>query len=228
MEQDTLFGLGKMRIYNSQTPIPIHQISELDEKTNRLGKMGAEICCEMNNSRRKKDFLLPYLTGLRLDYGWHLDRTTTLDMNSLGDVSRVFAVDENGVEDHALNYLKRFRIINEDGFWQMYLLYNAASVMPTWWHGNYALRGYVFTLSDIKYLEHMPTEAKEEFRQKRLLLPKVNKLKNTANIKVTYWHVNEGLCRETVKIIVNDEGRLISYKTVKREVLYETCYHIDY
>ena len=228
MEHDTLFGIGKMRIYNPHTPIPIHQISELDENTNRLGKMGAEICCEMNNTRRKKDFLLPYLTGLRMDYGWHLDRTTTLDMNSIGDVSRVFAVDENGVEDHALNYLKRFRIINEDGFWQMYLLYNAASVMPAWWHGCYVLRGYVFTLSDIKYLEYMPAEDKKMFSQRKLLLPKVIKRKNSANVKVTYWHDNEGLCRETVKITVNGDGRVISYKTVKREVLYQTCYRIDY
>lgn len=225
MGKDTLFELGKMRIYNSQTPIPIHQISELDGKTNRLGKMGAEICCEMNNTRRKKDYLLPYLSGLRIDYGWHLDSTTTLNMDDIGDVSKIFAVNEEGVKDNPMNFKKRFRVIDEDGFWQMYLLENSSTVMPTWWHGNYILRGYVFTLEDIKYLDVLTEEEKRVLSQKRLLLPQVRILdkfnERSATVKATYWNDWEGLCRETVKITLDRDRRVESIKTIKRDVLVE-------
>ena len=135
--QDSIFDIDTKRIYNDCTPIPIHKISLMDDKTNRLGIMGAEICCEMNNHRRKKDYLLPYLTGLRIDYGWHLERSLAKMDCGLGDTSWIYAVNESGEEDkEQMHFLKRFRIVNDDGFWQMYLLYNAERVMPVWWHGH--------------------------------------------------------------------------------------------
>ena len=216
------------RIYNDCTPIPIHKISSIDDKTNRLGVMGAEICCELNNKRRKKDYLLPHLTGLRLDYGWHLDRDQP-DERGTGDVSRLYTVSDNGEEDRdPMHYLKRFRIINEDGFWQMYLLYNAIRVMPAWCHGLYVMRGYIFTLSDIKYIENMLDSDKATYSQKKLLLPKIKILKNSANIKVTYWSDHEGLCRETVKISVDDDGRMTSIQKTKRDVLVHNHIIIHY
>ena len=218
--QDSLFDTNTKRIYNDCTPIPIHKISLTDDKTNRLGIMGAVICCEMNNHRRKKDYLLPYLTGLRIDYGWHLERSLAKMDCGLGDTSWVYAVNENGEEDKdQMHFLKRFRIVNDDGFWQMYLLYNAERVMPVWWHGLYVVRGYVFTLSDIRLIENMEDSDKETFSKKKLLLPKVNVIKNSANIKVTYWSDHDGFCRETVKITIDDDGRLTSIKRTKQEVL---------
>lgn len=210
----------RMRIYNDCTPIPVHKILELDENTNMLGMMGANICSEMSNKLRKKNYLLPFLTGLRMDYGWRLDKKLDLNKNSIGDSSRLFAVNEKEeVDMDRSSYLKRFRIIDEDGFWQMYLLYNAEDVMPAWWHGLYGLRGYVFTLSDIKYIENMFDSDKEIFSKRKDLLPEIEVGKNFAKIKATYWDDQEGLCRETVRIIVDDDGRLISYKRIKREVL---------
>ena len=218
--QDSLFDIDTKCIYNDCTPIPIHKISLMDDKTNRLGIMGAEICCEMNNHRRKKDYLLPYLTGLRIDYGWQLERSLAKMDCGLGDTSWIYAVNESGEEDKdQMHFLKRFRILNDDGFWQMYLLYNAERVMPVWWHGHYVVRGYVFTLSDIRLIENMEDSDKETFSKKKLLLPKVNVMKNSANIKVTYWSDHDGFCRETVKITIDDDGRVTSIKRTKQEVL---------
>ncbi len=219
----------KMKVYNSCTPIPIHKIKELDENTNRLGVMGAEICSEMNNKQRKKDYLLPFLTGLRLDYGWHLDRKIETEDNGFGDNCWVYAVNENGdIDRDEINYLKRFRVVNEDGFWQLYLLHNSITVMPAFWHGFYLVRGYVFTLKDLKYLEYMSDEDKELYSQKKLLLPKVSLRGNVATIKVTYWHDNDGLCRDTVKISVDEDGRMNSIKTARRDIIVKTFVHIMY
>ena len=229
MERSKIPNRIRMRIYNDCTPIPFHKISLMDDKTNRLGIMGAEICCEMNNKLRKKNYLLPFLTGLRMDYGWRLDKKLDLNEKSIGDSSYLFAINEKDeVDMNRSNYLKRFRIINEDGFWQMYLLYNTTSVMPAWWHGLYGLRGYVFTLSDIRQIENMEESDKETFSRKKLLLPKVNIMNNSANIKVTYWSDHEGLCRETVKITIDDDGRLTSIKRTKRDVLAPNHIIIDY
>ena len=229
MGQITLFDTKKTRIYNSCTPIPIHKISEFDDSTNRLGIMGAEICCEMNNKQRKKNYLLQFLTGLRLDYGWRLDRKLTLNTNSIGDSCHIYTVNENGEIDYdELSYLKRFRVINEDGFWQLYLLHIAETVMPAYWHGLYLMRGYIFTLNDLKYLEYLSNEEKKILSQKKLLLPKVKIQENGATIKVTYWADNDGLCRETVKILVDENSRMTSIKTIKREVISKTYIQICY
>lgn len=216
----TITNQVKMMIYNRCTPIPVHKIYELDENTNRLGMMGANICSEMSNKLRKNNYLLPFLTGLRIDYGWRLDKKLELDENTIGDNSYIFLVNEKGETDmDRSSYLKRFRIIDKDGFWQMYLLYHSWSVMPAWWHGLYGLRGYVFSLPDINYIENMYDSDKEIFSRDKTLLPQIEVGRNFAKIKATYWDDQEGLCRETVRIIVDDDGRLISYKRIKREVL---------
>ena len=212
----------KLRIYNPCPPIPIHKIKVLDDNTNRLGVMGAEIFSEMNNKLRKKNYLLPFLTGLRMDYGWRLDKKLELNTKGIGDSGYLFAVNEKGeTEMKCSHYLKRFRIINEDGFWQMYLLYHSWSVMPAYWHGLYGLRGYVFSLSDIRYIENMYDSDKEIFSKNKELLPRIDVRKNFADIVATYWDDQEGLCRETVRIIVDDDGRMISIKRTGREVLVE-------
>jgi hypothetical protein len=174
----------------------------------------------MSNKLRKNNYLLPFLTGLRIDYGWRLDKKLELDENTIGDNSYIFLVNEKGETDmDRSSYLKRFRIIDKDGFWQMYLLYHSWSVMPAWWHGLYGLRGYVFSLPDINYIENMYDSDKEIFSRDKTLLPQIEVGRNSAKIKATYWDDQEGLCRETVRIIVDDDGRLISYKRIKREVL---------
>ena len=229
MEANKVSDRIRMRIYNKCTPIPVHKILELDENTNRLGMMGANICSEMSNKLRKKNYLLPFLTGLRMDYGWRLDKKLDLNKNSIGDSSHLFAVNEKEeVDMDRSSYLKRFRIINEDGFWQMYLLYHAWSVMPAWWHGLYGLRGYVFTLSDIKHIENMYDSDKEIFSKRKDLLPQMNIGRSFANIKATYWDDQEGLCRETVRIIVDDDGRVISIKRIKKDVLVPNHIHFCY
>ena len=100
--------------------------------------------------------------------------------------------------------------------------------MPAWWHGLYVMRGYIFTLSDIKYIENMLDSDKATYSQKKLLLPKIKILKNSANIKVTYWSDHEGLCRETVKISVDDDGRMTSIQKTKRDVLVHNHIIIHY
>lgn len=207
------------RIYNNCTPIPIHKISLMDDKTNRLGVMGANICCELNNNRCKKGYVLPYLTGLRLDYGWHLDRDLPNE-RGIGDTSWLYAVNENGEEDRDKeHYLSRFRIVNDDGFWQMYLLYIAENVMRAWWHGLYIMRGYIFTLSDIQYIKNMYDSDKETLSENRRLLPKIYIKNRIATIKATYWSDHKGLCQETVKIAIDEDGRLKSIKKISTDIL---------
>ena len=192
--------------------------------------MGAEICCEINDiCYRKRRYLLYFLTGLRLDDGWYLDRTFPKDDNFSGELSRLFAANDKGeVEYIKEHYLRRFRIISEDGFWQIYLLYNAISVMPAYWHGLYLMRGYIFTLSDIKYIENMKESDKAIFSKQKQLLPELKIKKNSATIIVTYWSDRKGLCRETVEINIDDDCRMTSIKTTKEEILVPNHIHIRY
>ncbi len=119
--------------------------------------------------------------------------------------------------------------------WQFYLLYNASTVMPFFWHEGYNCRDYVFSADDMKenlkririYNDDSldrsdagsPVKV-DSFTEGYDFSPKVAVNENTAVISCYYWNDWKGLVHETVEIEVS--GMLVSsYIRLGEEIVYQ-------
>lgn len=101
---------------------------------------------------------------------------------------------------------------NEVGIWQAFLLQIAPHMMPTFWHGGYSSREYLFNLDDLKNKE---VDCSKYYQDESL--PRVDIIgENTARITCTYWNDWRGLCRETVQV-----NRNMEFENIQVDVLVE-------
>lgn len=129
--------------------------------------------------------------------------------HSVGDNSYFYIETKKGSQDRLV-----FRHITASpsiaAAWQIYLLHNASSAMPVFWHGAYLLRDYIFDeaiLNDYRPLECHDISG---FSRENLLLPKVvfSSDRETANVYCTYWNDWKGLIRECLQITFLPNGKI--------------------
>lgn len=107
------------------------------------------------------------------------------------------------------------------GAWQTYLFSIASTVLPTFWHGGYIRRTYIFKHDDLKDVitTHNLGEA-PLYGIKDDIQPKVKIRGNEATVQCCYWNEWEGLVRETM-LVKFSEGTVLSIERKDNEVLFE-------
>ena len=111
---------------------------------------------------------------------------------------------------------------SEMGAWQAYLLSVAMTMLPTWWHGGYFRRKYIFQIEDLwnhgqKISLFGPRfEQNEEYE----VAPQVIKINDNTAISACYWNDWEGLVREKISLSMLD-GKVHFKYPFDKEVLYK-------
>ena len=94
--------------------------------------------------------------------------------------------------------------------WQIYLLHHARTVMPTFWHGGYIVRDYIFDEASLN--DYIPLECYDisGLSRENVLLPEVilSADRRTADVYCTYWNDWKGLMRDHLKITFLRNGRI--------------------
>lgn len=111
---------------------------------------------------------------------------------------------------------------NEMGAWQAYLLYTAKTKLPTWWHGGYIHRDFIFYPSDLDKFIELEGIDLTHFGPNGYLFPSVEMKGKTAYVNCCYWNYWKGLVRETVQIDF-ENNKVARIETIKTETLME--YH---
>ena len=107
------------------------------------------------------------------------------------------------------------------GIWQAYLLSMAPTVLPTFWHGGYIRRTYIFSHKDLEEIDELRRNGKAPlFGIKDIVSPKVKIRGSEGTIECCYWNDWEGLVRETLKVTYANNS-VISITQTKAEVLCE-------
>jgi ADP-ribosylglycohydrolase len=107
------------------------------------------------------------------------------------------------------------------GIWQAYLLSMAPTVLPTFWHGGYIRRTYIFSHKDLEEIDELRRNGEAPlFGIKDVVSPKVKIRGSEGTIECCYWNDWEGLVRETLKVMYANNS-VISITQTKAEVLYE-------
>lgn len=108
-----------------------------------------------------------------------------------------------------------------NGIWQAYLLSIAPTVLPTFWHGGYIHRTYIFSHKDFEEIDELSRNGEAPlFGIKDVVSPKVKIRGSEGTIECCYWNDWEGLVRETLNVTYVNNS-VISIKRTKAEVLYE-------
>ena len=107
--------------------------------------------------------------------------------------------------------------------WELYLLLKSPSVMPTYWHGGYIRRKYIFSKSDMESIEALRGKDISMLFSDKKLLPCVtieNKDFDTvdfvekeyhADIYCCYWSEWEGLVREHTCVTISN-NKVVSFE----------------
>ncbi|MBQ1268604.1 MAG: hypothetical protein IIY03_03825, partial [Muribaculaceae bacterium] len=94
--------------------------------------------------------------------------------------------------------------------WQIYLLHHARTVMPTFWHGGYIVRDYIFDEASLN--DYIPLECYDisGLSRENVLLPEVilSADRRTADVYCTYWNDWKGLMRDHLRITFLQNGRI--------------------
>lgn len=106
------------------------------------------------------------------------------------------------------------------GIWQAYLLSIAPTVLPTFWHGGYIRRTYIFAHQDLAKVDELFRKDEPLYSIKDFVSPKVKIRGYEGTIECCYWNEWEGLVRETLKVTYGN-NTVLSFKRIKEEVLYE-------
>lgn len=108
-----------------------------------------------------------------------------------------------------------------NGIWQAYLLSIAPTVLPTFWHGGYIHRTYIFSHKDFEEIDELSRNGEAPlFGIKDVVSPKVKIRGSEGTIECCFWNDWEGLVRETLNVTYVNNS-VISIKRTKAEVLYE-------
>lgn len=95
------------------------------------------------------------------------------------------------------------------------------TVLPTFWHGGYIRRTYIFSHKDLEEIDELRRNGKAPlFGIKDIVSPKVKIRGSEGTIECCYWNDWEGLVRETLKVTYANNSVIYITQT-KAEVLYE-------
>ena len=125
----------------------------------------------------------------------------------LGDKSNLYVKTSDGIDNY--NYFEHIEVEDSlDGAWQAYLLYSLWHILPTFWHGGYDSRTYIFSKEDLKDLRTI--EESDQWVVNQLtaydLSPEVVKsdINNKYYVTCCFWSDWGGLIRELVEVTIED------------------------
>lgn len=188
--------------------------------------MDDEVVPELREVVRKAfaDNLIPQPSEMKVEEGYRFEVTMPSNEGS-GDITHIRIVDEEG---NATETLTEHLVVNatEMGVWQLYLLENYHTVLPTVWHGGYNRRKYILKESDIDNIIPLKFHDLSELQAQDKLMPCVTIGADEAEghllvVHCCYWNDWEGLVRQQVEYKLKN-GRVVSENSSK-EVLYQ--YH---
>jgi len=136
----------------------------------------------------------------------------------MGDESYFFLAPEetslNDVQEHAPWEKDLLRLLevepSEMGAWQAHLLFTSPCILPTFWHGGYIQREYIYsyvTLRDVIPPEVENIQEKLKGLVNENLLPSVSKSGNTFNVSCVSWSQWGGLMRDKVGLPLSQNGQ---------------------
>lgn len=126
----------------------------------------------------------------------------------IGDNSFFYTYNEKTKE--TINRIEGVRIEQSaNGIWQFYLLRNAHTYLPAFWHGNYSNRIFIMSMKDCQEIEQMKDRDLRGLAKTGLIYPSVVIEEQTENRVVAsvyccYWNNWKGLVREQVRFTVED------------------------
>ncbi|MBR6417630.1 MAG: ADP-ribosylglycohydrolase family protein [Bacteroidales bacterium] len=213
---------------------------EREEEQNPLSEVARSYIEAISNiakdeTQKDKSYLFKTFDAMSLEEGYTLGLKYPA-IRGLGDVSELYTYrigqeEEKETEQEntpdELNEEKEpnpFEHIQveptEKGFWQAYFFFNAPTLLPTFWHGEYNRCTYIFSHKDLGALTPMSTLREGPlYAIKQVLSPKVTIHGNEGIIECYYWNEWQGLMRETMKITFSGKT-IISTKIVDRRNLF--------
>ena len=147
-------------------------------------------------------------------------------MGGMGDHTRFRLYWESETNEEAL--LRYIRVeMSEKGVWQLYLLKTSPCVMPTYWHGEYMKRKFIFEEYDLYEIEALKVYDLTDLIACPIIWPSVSLEHQTedsviAHVFCCYWNDWKGLIRERVKMTLKN-GRVEKYENLDDFVIYK--YH---
>lgn len=129
------------------------------------------------------------------------------DTDDIGDESKFYFYNTRGEQfDFSPSLLNVER--SELGAWQVYLMLTAPTIMPTFWHGGYICRTFIFEVEDLEKIKVIEDYDFTILAMDDILLPevKMSSDRKFADVYCTYWNDWEGLIREHVRINFNEDG----------------------
>ena len=190
---------------------------------------------------KDKGSVFKILSNIELDDEWKLGlNLADSHTKDIGDESRFFLYNDKGEEKQEL--LKHLYVEpNDIGVWELYLLMTAPTVMPTFWHGGYIERKFIFSTTDIYTIEALNPYELSNIEHNPILLPsvtinkdwsddatKMNDLaynvdptvdKWKADIYCCYWNEWKGLVREHIRITLRG-AKVENYENMGEFIIY--------
>lgn len=186
--------------------------------------MDEEVVPELREVVRKAfaDFLIPEPSEIKVDKGFRFD-VILPSFEGSGDITHIEIVDKDG--NTTDGFIQHIMVSSTSmAAWQLYLLENYHTVLPTVWHGGYNRCEYIFKESDVDVIIPLKFHDLTELMEQKKLIPFVEVCKDDDNgctivVNCTYWNNWQGLVREHVTYKL-DNGRVVS-KESNKEVLYQ-------
>ncbi len=156
-------------------------------------------------------------------YTLHVDKAKH---EGLGDKSTLYVKTSDGIDNY--NYFEHIEVEDSlDGAWQAYLLYSLWHILPTFWHGGYDSRTYIFSKEDLKDLRTIEESDQGIVNQLTAydLLPEVVKsdINNKYYVTCCFWSDWGGLIRELVEITIEDNKVVGIFEVQKKTEFAYDC-----
>ena len=163
------------------------------------------------------------LDALSLDNGCVIQLKTARQYGK-GSQSKFYVYDYHKTVEGDKDILKYITVSpTEMGAWQVYLLINSPTQLPTWGHDNYIVRNLIMDKNDLYKIGVLKYYELSELAQKEMLYPSVEVVKKgdllIANIYCCYWNDWKGLIREHVEIKIKN-GKVTSFQEIDDFVIF--------
>ena len=120
-----------------------------------------------------------------------------------------------------LPYIKVKR--NTMGIWQAFLMYVSRTMLPTFWHGDYIRRTYIFGHKDLEQINAIYNKRRDNdslYGIKDVLSPQVKMKGKEGTIECCYWSERKGLFKVYYSVKYG-EDTVAEFMLKKVDVLYE-------
>ena len=164
---------------------------------------------ELVNSKQY-DKLISVLGDIRISDGCSLKFKICEEPygDVMGDSSFLYVLNKDGEKDKDIfQYIEVSNTYR--AAWQVFILYKLWHLLPMFWHGNYERRTMVFTSSDLSEEITLLNKASDMRNvtldvSKYNLRPQLSQKGNEYFVSCCYWNNWEGLVREVVGIVVEN------------------------